>query len=1485
MNKKQISGIIAFLMILSSFSVFADRIPPINTYEKVYQDKIEAFAVEKAKASFANDISGMNDAQIKEFALANSECMNYGVVKAATYKPSYTSGETEHIVNGADFVESDSQGATLNGDAVEIQAGGKATFGFFVPYSTRSVTVVYTGGGELTLETEQDEYNPVILEEGTEATYKIEFGKNLGKDLNPQYREWGNKYGILQEYVEHGGEKTAAIIAGSDITIHELRFEKEITMGYPSTKIPQFSTDPSIQEYETELMSTVLIHENASVIVVNGATRYVDNNHISKKPYNLDGSLYLPVNTLAKALGYYGEAIHDKGYALMRNDNYEVVMMGSDIKVTKGLAESMSLETPAFVYREGEILAGVRYFAELCGKTVDYKDGLVVIDDKYTTRDVLTQDEFYSYAKSKFDAFMTSPTIWKTYYVSTNGKANNSGTSSASPWNLETALKEAEAGDTVILEEGTYREVLAPQNGGSPNSPVTYKAAEGARVVISAAEEVSAAPTVYKTVDGNTVYKFDVTGTEDLGIGRNQIFIDGEMQREARYPDGPETAKGLSKAWPVRGDIFKVGGEPELDENGDPVRDANNKVVYIHNYDELYSDTLLNQEDNYWQGGVYVGTFGNSYAVLTGKIASSSKGKLVIDKSFRTERWWDGWSESVTNGSQQWNYGMIVGHMNALNLPGEWIREGNNLYMILPEGKTTTAKIEVKARQAAIDLTGKSYINIEGIETFAGGVTMHNSEMCMLNGVNMKYISHYTLNSDSRSGYIEFPFQNMAEAAPEKGEVGVYVSGKNNIIVNSKIDHSASAGIFATGLYGYFENNIINDCGYMGSYASGILCDVAPRENVLTPVGGYGIYNNTVYNSGRSLLCFAKNTYTAKGGPAAPAQGGLIFIPADVAYNDFHDACLLTEDGGAIYSNGTVGGFDKKLSTFRNNYVYRTTTGEDMNPYNALLYWDGDSNSYDSYNNLLFETGDMSTMLTSIASAVGNESYDRLWNNQMLGALTLDDTKPVADALLNEYFSEDRPFFAGSDLDRTTPYMNNYNRFTDGLYTMQYEAKDAVLSEGVTVSADDGYATFTENGQYIDFKNVDFGDGANEMVISYFCDSNWTYDDFEITVYDGDDVAGGKTFKATAPQQDAPNIDKACTMRFMTDTISGVKNVRVKVTAYYSARIGGIGVYKRTKIEETDAFSLFTYPLEYSDKLAGAAAFMTMSNNATSNPHQAMVSQIWNGHILRYDDQTVTDVSDYFVIAAGRSKDYKKTTIKVYVCDADTPLLSASDVSNGRAPLTLVADFRILKQHINDMEPVKIPLKTGTLAAGKYDIYFVFGKDDNTVSANNSSHTSLKFFGFLKQGEDTSAYSTETRYQGAFYDESISVQNAETPFKTELLTFTDLSRKKLLNTLPGTTAGYSDIDVLNDTDKLTIGYYATDEYDGQGVTVRVVGADNTEVARGTFTTNVNDGKFTGKEITLDNTVPAGNYKVCFDFGGSGDMTCQLGWFRFGLLNN
>ncbi len=53
---------------------------------------------------------------------------------------------------------------------------------------------------------------------------------------------------------------------------------------------------------------------------------------------------------------------------------------------------------------------------------------------------------------------------------------------------ITAAAFRAEAGDTVTVHEGVYRERVAPRRGGTPARPIVYEAASGERVVISGAD-------------------------------------------------------------------------------------------------------------------------------------------------------------------------------------------------------------------------------------------------------------------------------------------------------------------------------------------------------------------------------------------------------------------------------------------------------------------------------------------------------------------------------------------------------------------------------------------------------------------------------------------------------------------------------------------------------------------------------------------------------------------------------------------------------------------------------------------------------------------------------------------------------------------------------------------------------------------------------------------------------------------------------------
>lgn len=84
------------------------------------------------------------------------------------------------------------------------------------------------------------------------------------------------------------------------------------------------------------------------------------------------------------------------------------------------------------------------------------------------------------------------PVYSKTYTVAKNGSDNAVGTTS-SPWlTINHAAQNLMPGDTVIVKEGIYHETVVPARGGSSETNrITYLAAPGEKVVISASEKVS----------------------------------------------------------------------------------------------------------------------------------------------------------------------------------------------------------------------------------------------------------------------------------------------------------------------------------------------------------------------------------------------------------------------------------------------------------------------------------------------------------------------------------------------------------------------------------------------------------------------------------------------------------------------------------------------------------------------------------------------------------------------------------------------------------------------------------------------------------------------------------------------------------------------------------------------------------------------------------------------------------------------------------
>lgn len=1161
----------------------------------------------------------------------------------------YTVGPTTYAVPLGSYTELTN--AKESGKGIRMENGGMAVYDIYVPFNSVSVTIQYEAAAHGTAKLQLDD-------------------KEWPLSIQPSE----NKTTVTFDLPERIGEKALSLRASGAVTITGIEFAKEDVETPSATK----KILPALTEQEQAIQTAVIVGSRSAIMLVNGARRYINYDNPAETPLTVEGKLYLPIAPLARALGFYYEDLPEQGYFLLRTQNLEKgnveFYRKDDALYRHWNGAEPELIKDVSLYVEGRTYLPIRFFAEEIGETVGYRDGIVAIDNGPAVRNILSNDTVFRKVLEEFEQYTAAPDENHTYYVAQTPEASdeNDGSEAAPFRTLAMAAETAKAGDTVIIRSGVYREVLAPKNNGMPTKPIVFQAAEGEDVTISANEAVPGNFAEYE-LNGHKILVARLDGA--LENGRNQVFYHGEALAEARHPNTDTSSRetlehlGLSKLFPTQGDI---------------------KVSDTDQYLAV-SPGDLDQPDDFWKGGVYVSLHSLGWSLGTADIVSSSKGELHLANT--TKNWW--FASFAIADNFETDCGYITGVKNAIDAPGEWNIENDVLYIYPPEGESAeTLQLEIKRRQLVLDLANSRYVQVKGIHMTGGGVRMNDSEMCVLDGCDIRYLSHYTSTMDQREGFIDDQNVSDPNGAPPRGEMGIYLGGRDNAVRNCRIDYSAAAGIYLVGKYEYIENNIISNCGYMGSYVAGLYSGVEAWEPMDTPRGGHGIFQNSLYNAGRSTYNVGTTESWLNG-----AQTTTPMLPDEVAYNEFYNSALCGRDVGIVYFHGVVQGSDRLKTKFHHNVVYDGWSHDKGNEthgnaVNFGVYYDNFAEMSENYDNIVFNTRQESafqeTVFAQLKSGFPTSyAYEQMWNNQNVGYLP-----EGKEALRADHFPNGRPFQFGANPEGT-PYLKNYQTLHQR--NMQSSIVNAKCSDGVRI--EDGIVRFSGNDQWLEISDVDFGCKADLLAITYTQDCYRTGDAIQIVV--GDSLGTGRRYNVKDIRTESPYLNSTNTLLVEVDQANGPQKVFIRTVDYHSIGITSVSA-SLSGLDKSYITKL--YGGEYDSLVKGGAEPVTRYEykdyySGWGDKLHPIINNTVTGMKLGYRDVYLRQEAKNLEISYATDGQWSGNTVSVHIGSPDTEPIATTTLEGSS-----------WNNYVTKTIELAQPLPAGEY----YDVYVVFGGDGKT---------------------------------------------------------------------------------------------------------------------------------------------------------------------------
>lgn len=442
----------------------------------------------------------------------------------------------------------------------------------------------------------------------------------------------------------------------------------------------------------------------------------------------------------------------------------------------------------------------------------------------------------------------------KNIYVAKNGNDNNVGSEAQPYLTISKAANVAQAGDVVIISEGTYEELLSPTNSGTQNNPITFKGKAGDKVVITAMQAVN-----NWTLDQGEIYKATVNW--DLGQD-NMALHNDQLMDLARWPNNTPQNLFERDYLPACNKGAAGGNENTLNYDGSQGNGHGNTIPHAGK----------------WENGGSLHFYGGAgFLAWTEYVTNSTANKINFNLQ-RGQNWiklrhHPGYTG---HGIKKGEF-FLQGIKEALDYKNEWFfnKNTNTLYVqIEGGGKPANNTLRFRRRTQTIKIT-KNFIHVENLAVFGGEIEITGTDN-RLYMVSSFYGSH-TLNVIN--GF-------------DSGRQSVLLRGKRNAVDQCEIGWGGGNGVYDKGEDNKLLNSYVHDFNYLGNYD----CVLNTRG---AKKGSYR--NNTLTRAGKDVIqAYVDGGEYAYNDISQSMQiaddGGLLYTTnvraqkSSIHHNTFHDS-------------------------------------------------------------------------------------------------------------------------------------------------------------------------------------------------------------------------------------------------------------------------------------------------------------------------------------------------------------------------------------------------------------------------------------------------------------------------------------------------------------------------------------------------------------------------------------------------------------------